>query len=112
MAPFYITTVTEPRVFAPEEMAQGWVPQPNGRGTIHILQSSLLTISLCGWSVLFLNVPPARKAHFGFFAHKLRWMLIAIFFPEMMTGVAAEQWRSASQSVQEFYWLKEQWEKA
>ena len=112
MAPFRVTTLTEQRGYVPKEMVRGWVSQPNGRGTIDILQSSLLTILLCGWSVLFLNVPPERKGPFGFLAHKSRWMLFTMFFPEMMTGIAAEQWRSASQSVEDFYRLKEQWELA
>ena len=112
MAPFNVTTLSKPVIFAPEALAHGWEPQPNGRGTIDILGSSLITISLCSWSVLFLNVPLEREGHFDFFTHKLRWMLFTIFFPEMMTGVAAEQWRSACQSVEDFSQLSKQWELA
>jgi hypothetical protein len=38
--------------------AQGWTPAPNNRGTIDILWSSCLTIFLCSWTALCLNLPP------------------------------------------------------
>ena len=88
----------------------GWISSPNGRGTIDILLSCLVTIFLCSWSVLFLNIPLAGIGQFGFLLNKARWMAFTIFFPEMTTGVAAEQWRSAIQSVEDFSLLKEEWE--
>lgn len=88
----------------------GWVSSPSGRGTIDILLSCLITIFLCSWSVLFLNIPPAGTGQFWFLFNKARWMAFTIFFPEMITGIAAEQWRSAIQSVEDFSLLKEEWE--
>ncbi|MCJ1251867.1 hypothetical protein MMC30_009105 [Trapelia coarctata] len=40
---------------------------------------------------------------------KIRWMVFAVFFPEMLTAIAAEQWRSALQSLEDFHRLREQW---
>ena len=97
---------------ATSTLASGWVSQPDGRGTLAILQSCLITLALCSWSVLFLNVPAERDGHLSFLMTKARWMLFTIFFPEMLTGVAAEQWRSACQSVEDFYRLENKWKSA
>ena len=87
-------------------LAHGWV---GGRGTIDILHNCFLTIYLSSWSVLFLNVPAEEQKHAEFFANKGRWMLFTILFPEMMTGIAAEQWRSARQAVEDFSKLEQLW---
>ncbi|MCJ1276939.1 hypothetical protein MMC21_004747 [Puttea exsequens] len=91
------------------QLARGWIPQPNGRGTVDILQSCALTIFLCAWSVLFLNIPAERESRFDFVKNKARWMAFVLFFPEVLTGIAAEQWRSACQSVEDFAELEREW---
>jgi hypothetical protein len=93
-------------------LQHGWVIQPNGRGTFDILQSCLVTMFLCSWSALFLNVPAEYKGSLAFVIHKARFMLFSIAFPEMLTGLAAEQWRSACQSVEDFSRLEKLWESA
>ena len=83
------------------KLADGWVGSPDGRGTLDVLWSSLLTILLCSWSVLCLNIP----RHHGYWrnlAHKCLWVLFTVFFPEVITALAAEQWTSARQSVEDF----------
>jgi hypothetical protein len=97
---------------AESNLAHGWVYEPNGRGTFDILQSCLVTTFLCSWSALFLNVPAERKRSLAFVVHKARWMLFAVAFPEVLTGMAAEQWRSACQSVEDFSRLEKHWESA
>ena len=94
------------------ELITGWISQPDGRGTIDILQSCSLTIFLCAWSVLFLNIPAERESRWDFLKSKVRWMAFAIVFPEVLTGIAAEQWRSACQSVEDFTSLQNDWESA
>ena len=94
------------------DLAHGWVVQPDGRGTIDILYNCLVTTFLCSWSALFLNIPAEYIGPLAFVAHKLRFMIFAIAFPEMLTGMAAEQWRSACQSVEDFSQLAKRWESA
>ena len=93
-------------------LTYGFVPSPNGRGTFDILESCVVTIILCSWSVLFLNVPDETEGYLQRFRTQAWWMLFTIFFPEMLTGIAAEQWRSASQSVEDFAKLEKQWANA
>ena len=103
---------TETAAGASPHLSRGWIPQPNGRGTLDILESCLATIILCTWSVLFLNVPAEHEGSWEAFQAKARWMLFTVFFPEVLTGVAAEQWRSACQAVEDFAQLKRDWEAA
>ena len=95
---------------ATPNLLRGWIPQPSGRGTLDILESCLATIILCTWSVLFLNVPAEIEGPWDVFRAKARWMLFTIFFPEVLTAVAAEQWRSASQGVEDFTRLGKEWQ--
>lgn len=90
-------------------LARGWVPQPNSRGTLDILESCLITIILCSWSILFLNVPAGHEGRWDIILTKARWIVFTIFFPEVVIGIAVEQWRSACQSVEDFTQFEEQW---
>ena len=87
----------------------GWVSSPKERGTIDILQSCVATVFLCTYSVLFLNIKE-RKTRTAAVLYKTKWVLFTIFFPEVTTAMAAEQWRSAKESVADFRRLKERWE--
>lgn len=110
MPPANISTACNATAIAKPLEGSGWVSQPDGRGTFDILQSCLVTIFLCSWSILFLNVSAEQGGRISSLKNKALWMLFTIFFPEMLTAVAAEQWRSACQSVEDFGRLKSQWE--
>lgn len=79
----------------------GWVRSPSVRGTLDIIWSCAITIILCSWSVLFLNVVAKREV-FPSLKTKLRWMVFTIFFPEALVAFAQKQWISAHQSVSDF----------
>ena len=83
-------------------LAHGWIHQPDGRGTLDIIQSCLLTMFLCSWSVLCLNVPARSDKRWSLLILKMKWMVFTIFFPEVVVAFAAEQWESACQSVEDF----------
>ncbi|KAI9677754.1 MAG: hypothetical protein M1829_002526 [Trizodia sp. TS-e1964] len=83
----------------------GWVSTPNGRGTISIIYSSLSTIWLCTWTSLCLNIPARRTRGWRSIVYKFRWQLFAVFFPEVLVALTAEQWASAHQSVAAFHAL-------
>ena len=81
--------------------AEGWVNGPNNRGTWDIIQTCVVTLILCSWSSLVLNIF-SGKGRVGFMKDKLRWMLFTLFWPEITLGVAYEQWESAVQCVDDF----------
>lgn len=96
---------------------EGWVPQPNGRGTFDILwsaamntyslatdpfRSCLFTVFLCTWTVLHLNIKARDETYWHQFRRKLRWMLQAIIGPELVLGFATGQRVDARRSVEEY----------
>ncbi|KAK0510559.1 hypothetical protein JMJ35_006991 [Cladonia borealis] len=72
----------------------GWVPEPDGRGTWSIIWSCLVTIFICTWSVLHLDVP---KRHGWWYLRfrKVRWMLLAALVPELILAMAVEDFLQA-----------------
>lgn len=86
-----------------DEVLKGWVSSGDERGTRDILTTCFVTIWLCTWTSLCLNVPEPRSRGVGHvLLYKFRWQLFTIFFPEVLAGTAAEQWLSARQSVKAF----------
>ena len=80
----------------------GWVGSPSGRGTIDILWSSILTIFLCTWTALCLNVPDRNDGKLQVFGRRLKWMFWAIVGPEIVLVAAVGQRASAIRSVKRF----------
>ena len=91
------------------DFSTGWVSPPSGRGTFDILQTCVVTIALCSWSSLCLNIGP-REGRWRFLKTKLTWMFFTIVFPEVTVGMSQEKWLSAAQSVEDFTRMKHpQW---
>ncbi|MCJ1460479.1 hypothetical protein MMC28_010861 [Mycoblastus sanguinarius] len=82
----------------------GWMPAPNGRGTIDILWSCLSTIFLCVWTVIHLPVPyyrgePSRLSESWkpplkkkILQSRLVPALISIVAPEAVVLTAYKDW--------------------
>lgn len=87
----------------------GWVSAPNTRGTIDIIWSSFLTIFLCTWTAVCLNIPHPNDTKFKIFLRKTKWMLWAIIGPEIVLSVAIGQYASARRSVKRFKMLGHNW---
>jgi hypothetical protein len=82
-------------------LIHGWVSAPNTRGTMDILWSCIITVFLCSWSVLYLNVS-GNHGRRPSLLNKLSWVVFTIFFPEILATFAQNQWLSAQYSVSEF----------
>jgi len=52
----------------------GWVPEPEGRGTVGLLWTCLSTLFICVWASLHLNVPPRGKSRFYYAFRKTKCM--------------------------------------
>ncbi|KAL8825044.1 MAG: hypothetical protein Q9191_004654 [Dirinaria sp. TL-2023a] len=83
----------------------GWVSGPEGRGTIDIVWSSFLTIFLCTWTAVCLNIPHPDASNLDRLCIKAKWMLWAIVGPELVLAVAIGQFASARRSVKRFHGL-------
>lgn len=72
----------------------GWAQAPQTRGTFDLLLSCLTTLSLCAWTAYHPNIHFARSG-WSRWAHRLSWMLIAVFVPEVVLWCACDQWWAA-----------------
>ncbi len=64
-----------------------WKPSPASRGTFDILSTCVITMLLCVWTAVHLNVP----APGSFWRPKLRkvgWLVLALLAPEMIAYTA------------------------
>ena len=82
----------------------GWVPGPDGRGTLPLVVSCIVTFTLCVWSALHLNVPAANRSVRHPVPEKAKWVLYGIFAPELVVATAASQYITSR-------WLKLEIEK-
>lgn len=73
------------------EDTHGYVPQPTERGTIGILWSCILTLTICLWTSLHLNIPSPTDTSMHILRRKLRWMFIGAIAPESLAIMALNQ---------------------
>ncbi len=97
-------TVNGPSVYlgSPDIRVHGWVGQPNGRGTIDIIWTSLATIFISTYVMLCLNVPSTGEPWWIVAYRRILWMGISIAGPEFVLTAAAGQWAAAKRSVGAF----------
>ncbi|KAF2873012.1 hypothetical protein BDV95DRAFT_568538 [Massariosphaeria phaeospora] len=74
-----------------------WQPEPTFRGTFSILSSCLITMTLCVWTAVHLNIPEQPET--GLFTRqtrrKITWLFVGLFAPELIAWTAWEQRREA-----------------
>ena len=85
--------------FDPSRLTHGWVNSPNTRGTFEVLWTCFVTIFVCTFTVLHLNVPAADDHHWQILLRKVKWMTYSIVIPELVTACAFAQYVSARKSV-------------
>jgi hypothetical protein len=73
----------------------GFVPQHGGRDTLSLLFSCLLTLGLCVYSAVHLNIPPKGEPAWKMRCRELEWCIIGLFGPELVVYAAWRQWSSA-----------------
>ncbi|KAF8252537.1 hypothetical protein K440DRAFT_631337 [Wilcoxina mikolae CBS 423.85] len=83
--------------------APPWVSGPRTRGTFQILYSCMFTLGLCVYTAIHLNVPLSDdKSQVSYYLRKAKWVLVALFGPEVVLYSAWDQWRRARQFCNEF----------
>lgn len=71
-----------------------WVAEPRGRGTIGLVLPCVITLALCVWTAIHLNVI-SRPTPGRIFAFKLVWVLMGIFTPELVLWCSLSQYLEA-----------------
>ncbi|KAF2006515.1 hypothetical protein P154DRAFT_600371 [Amniculicola lignicola CBS 123094] len=72
-----------------------WFSAPNLRGTWDIIVSCVLTLTICVWSALHLNVPVEGSTLLQRNFRRTRWIILGIFAPEVVVSSAFAQYLTA-----------------
>lgn len=72
-----------------------WYSAPNFRGTWDLIISCVLTLMICVWSALHLNVPTKQSKLRERNIRRVRWVLLGIFAPEVVVSTAFAQYLTA-----------------
>ena len=76
--------------------APGYVPGPSGRGTIGLVSTCVITLVLCVWTAIHLNIVPKQdRTRWRRFVKKVKWAALALFAPEIVVWRAYSQWKTA-----------------
>ncbi|PSN66377.1 hypothetical protein BS50DRAFT_526400 [Corynespora cassiicola Philippines] len=79
----------------------GFVSEDNQRDTLSLLVSCLVTLGLCVYSAVHLNVPSKNESYSRMVWKELKWCLVGLFGPELVLYAAWRQWASAKQLCDE-----------
>lgn len=79
-----------------ESPTVGFVQGPNGRGTLGFVISCVLTLILCVWSALHLNVPATHEPILRTIWRNTCWILTGVYAPELVVFTA---WRQSSSAT-------------
>ena len=77
---------------------QKWVAENDQRSTTKIFFSCILTLLVCTWTALHLNVPHSREGQIRLLLRKAKWMFITFVAPEFVFGHALAEFTAAWKS--------------
>jgi hypothetical protein len=90
-----------------------WKSEPATRGTFRLLASCLITLSLCVWTAVHLNIaieqPPHEKWSFlrrirsSSAYRRTKWVLLGLLAPELVVYTAWRQWSSAREMTRKIH---------
>jgi len=72
-----------------------FVPQDSNRDTLSLVISCLLTLSLCVYTAVHLNVPLKHEPAWQTRLREAKWCMIGLLGPELVLFAAWRQWNSA-----------------
>ena len=71
-----------------------WSPPDSRRSTLDLIETCILTLILCSWTAIHLDIPTQNRKR-GWAADRLLCAIFAIFVPEYYLGIAFEElWES------------------
>ncbi|RAK82203.1 uncharacterized protein BO72DRAFT_420195 [Aspergillus fijiensis CBS 313.89] len=85
-----------------ESIVHGWVPSPEGRGSLDILRSCCTTIILCCWVSVYPNVGSPNDSKWHPLVDKFNLFCISLLGPDFLFEIAWGQFESARKSVRVF----------
>jgi hypothetical protein len=88
---------------------RGWVSQSNDRGTLDIVVSCSITIFLCIWTSVCVNVPSPEHGVWAIFRDRWHMFCLGLLGPEFIVLLAIGQYCSAKASVRQFKAKHKDW---
>ncbi|KAH7094861.1 hypothetical protein FB567DRAFT_511241 [Paraphoma chrysanthemicola] len=86
----------EPFGTAPANATASWRSSPNERGTLNILSSCVITLLLCAYTSLHLDIPAHGKAGWRHQTwRRALWVLAGLLAPEVVAFIAFHDWSRA-----------------
>lgn len=61
------------------------------RGTYDIISLCLATLFICVWSAVHVSIPPNPRVQWRITFHRIVWMLIGLFLPEVLVLKATKE---------------------
>jgi hypothetical protein len=77
------------------KIAPAWATTSNIRSASSLLWTCVLTLAICVYTVIHINVPPPNETQCRYFLRKTKWVVIAILAPEVALAMALQQWSAA-----------------
>src|ERR1700760_668710 len=96
-----MTAPTEPKTVS-------WQSEPNTRGTWGILTNCVLTLIVCVYTAVHLNVPHRDDTRRTQLLRRAKWVALGILAPELVVYNAWRQWDTATELTQEIARLRSQ----
>jgi hypothetical protein len=82
-----------------------WESEPNIRGSFRLISSCVITLTLCVWTAIHLNIPAKitqpdtrhrrQRIWSNRYVRRFRWVLMGLFAPELVVYTAWRQYTSA-----------------
>ncbi|KAK2806716.1 hypothetical protein FQN50_005710 [Emmonsiellopsis sp. PD_5] len=82
-----------------------WEREPLTRGTFRLIASCVITLSLCVWTAVHLNIP-ARFS--GNYLRRTGWVIMGLLAPELVVYTAWRQWSSGKELTRQMGELLEE----
>ncbi len=79
----------------PNAVYVGYVSDPKDRGTASLVISCVMTVFLCAWFSLHLNLTQQSNSVYNALLETMKWIIAIVYAPEVVVFIAWTQWNSA-----------------
>jgi hypothetical protein len=77
------------------EFAPSWATTSNVRSTASLLWTCVLTLTICVYTVIHINLPLPNGKPYSHILCKIKWAVFAVLAPELALTMALQQWNAA-----------------
>ena len=82
-----------------DEIVRRWISGANTRGTADILYTCIVTIILCVWTCVHMNIPAPGEKPSRHWWRKIKWTIYGLLGPEIVLFTAWSQYNEAKDLI-------------